>query len=283
MCRVQDLAQHLDTDVGALKLQADVGLEQLDQQLDHVVDRLAEVVNELHRRQAEVLRAQQLSAVGQLAASIAHEVRNPLTSIKMLVEAGLGTAKPRPFTRENLQVIHGEILRLEQTVQGFLDFARPPALKRINCDLGGVIGRSLDLVRSRARQQQVRLQWQPPSAAVNAVVDTGQMTTVLVNLLLNALDAMPTGGTVSLDLQEEPARLCLTVRDTGPGIRPDMVEKLFVPFSSSKATGSGLGLSICQRIMQEHGGSILGGNDPGGGARFTLILPGANQAPEPAA
>ena len=77
-----------------------------------------------------MLRAQQLAAVGQLAASVAHEVRNPLTSIKMLVEAALRADKPRPFTPDNLRVIHGEVLRLEQTVQGFLDFARPPALQR---------------------------------------------------------------------------------------------------------------------------------------------------------
>lgn len=271
--RVQDMAQHLETEVGAVKLQPGDGLEQLDQQLDVVVQRLAEVVKELHRRQADALRSQQLSAVGQLAASVAHEVRNPLTSIKMLVEAGLGHSRPRPFTQENLQVIHGEILRLEQTVQSFLDFARPPAPKRVRCDLRGIIERSLNLVRTRARHQRIALEWLPPPAAVDAVVDGGQLANVLVNLFLNAFDAMPDGGKVLLELHEQSGTLILSVRDTGTGIHADILDKLFVPFNSSKPTGSGLGLSICRRILQEHGGTITGANDPAGGACFTLVLP----------
>ena len=159
--RVQDMAQHLETDIGAVKLSRTRGWSNWTSSSITWWTGWWRWSTRLHRQQAEVLRAQQLSAVGQLAASVAHEVRNPLTSIKMLVEAGLGISKPRPFTRENLQVIHAEILRLEQTVQSFLDFARPPALKRIGCDLRTVIGRSVELVGTRARQQQVIIEWHP--------------------------------------------------------------------------------------------------------------------------
>ncbi len=147
--QVQDLTHHLDRDVAAMNLIPLGDLDQLEPQVEHVVRRVAEVAECLQRHQRELLRAQQLAAVGQLAASVAHEVRNPLTSIKLLVEVGLRDRKPRPFTQENLQIIHGEVLRLEQTVQGFLDFARPPVLRPQKCDLGGVVGQVIELIRAR--------------------------------------------------------------------------------------------------------------------------------------
>src|SRR5204863_1094128 len=126
--------------------------------LAHVLRRVSEVGERLRRQTDEVLRAQQLSAVGQLAASVAHEVRNPLMSMKMLVEAALRDHKPRPFTPDNLRIVHGEILRLEQTVQGLLDFARPPKLKKQPCDLRSVVGQAVELIRARARQQKVNVE-----------------------------------------------------------------------------------------------------------------------------
>src|SRR5262249_11804413 len=132
--RVQGMAQRLDQDVASVSVAADADIQSLDKQLQHVVARVEEVAQRLQQHQREMLRAEQLAAVGQLAASVAHEVRNPLTSVKLLVESAL---KPRPraggtpgLTREDLEVIHGEVVRLEQTVQGFLDFARPPAPRR---------------------------------------------------------------------------------------------------------------------------------------------------------
>lgn len=272
--RVQDMAHRLDQDVGSVSVAADGDLRGLDQQLQHVVRRVEEVAQRLQRHQWEMLRAEQLSAVGQLAASVAHEVRNPLTSVKMLVDAVLRTQNRKPLTLEDLRVMHGELVRLEQTVQGLLDFARPPALQRGTWDLHAVVAQALDLVRARARQQQVILDWHGPEEEVPVDVDRGQLCTVLVNLFLNALDAMPRGGRLRAELEETVgASVRLTVSDTGPGIAPDMSARLFQPFASSKATGTGLGLSICRRVIEEHGGRITGGNRPGGGAAFTIALP----------
>jgi signal transduction histidine kinase len=111
-------------------------------------------------------------------------------------------------------------------------------------------------------------------ADVPAYADAGQLCTVLVNLFLNALDAMPRGGRLELDLDMSRAgQTALSVSDTGPGIAPEMEERLFTPFASSKPTGTGLGLSISRRIIEEHGGQIVSSNCPGGGARFTISLP----------
>ncbi|MCI0641220.1 MAG: ATP-binding protein [Gemmataceae bacterium] len=275
--RVHDMAQHLEKDVAAVKFQADGDLVHLDRQLDHVMMRVAEVMQELHKQQREIQRSQQLAAAGQLAAGVAHEVRNPLTSIKMLVEAGLRAHKPRPLSIENLQVMHGEILRLEQTVQSFLDFARPPALQKVASDIRYIVHQAVELTKVRARQQNVGVEVRLPEREVLAPVDKSQLGTVLVNLLINALDAMPSGGSLRVELAPEGSDgFRLHVADTGGGLAPAILDKLFSPFVSTKPTGSGLGLSICRRIMEEHGGAIQADNQPDGGACFTLVLPAAS-------
>lgn len=273
---VQDMAQHLDRDVAAVHLTPDGDLHRLEKQLQYVLARVGEVAQRLQRQQNEMLRAQQLAAVGQLAASVAHEVRNPLTSIKMIVEAALRNHKPKPLTADTLRVVHGEILRLEQTVQDFLDFARPPALQRRPCDLQTVVAQSIELVRARARQQKIDIDVAPPGEPVLGEVDAGQLCTVLVNLFVNALDAMPNGGRLGVQLEESRATgIRLTVADSGEGIQPEMMDRLFTPFASTKLTGSGLGLSISKRIIEEHGGRIGAANLHRGGACFTITLPRA--------
>jgi signal transduction histidine kinase len=109
---------------------------------------------------------------------------------------------------------------------------------------------------------------------VVALIDGDQFRAVLVNLLLNALDAMPQGGTAEVSLEGGRGGVRLVVRDTGSGIPAAVLERLFTPFVSSKPTGTGLGLSTCRRVLQQHGGTITGGNRPGGGAEFVLTLPG---------
>jgi two-component system sensor histidine kinase HydH len=288
--RVQDMAQRLDQNVASMSVSVDGDMEHLDRQMEHVVGRVEEVAERLQRHQRQMLRAEQLAAVGQLAASVAHEVRNPLTSVKMLIEAARRPKNGMPLTSEDLDVIHGEVTRLEQTVQSFLNFARLPAPKRSPCDLRRVLQQAVELVKARARQQGVAIaivvrQQQgavAEDADVPAYADAGQLCTVLVNLFLNALDAMPRGGRLEVDLEvADDGQISLNVSDSGPGIAPEMAERLFTPFASSKATGTGLGLSISRRIIEEHGGQIIGGNRPGGGgARFTISLP-ASAVPEP--
>jgi signal transduction histidine kinase len=272
--RVQDITQRLDQDVASLSVSADGDIESLDRQLQHVVGRVEEVAERVQRHQRDMLRAEQLSAVGQLAASVAHEVRNPLTSVKLLVEAARRTPGEKSLTPEDLEIIHGEVVRLEQTVQNFLDFARLPQPRRNALDLREVVAQAVELVRARARQQRVEILCVQPGAAVRGEVDRGQLCTVLVNLFLNALDAMPQGGRLEVALETAPdAEVRIRVEDTGAGILPEMAPRLFTPFASTKPTGTGLGLSISRRIIEEHGGRITAANRLEGGASFTIVLP----------
>ena len=275
--RVGGVRAELDQDVGSVRVEGG-GLGGLDAELAHVTDRVREVVEQAQRHEREALRAEQLAAVGQLAAGVAHEVRNPLVAIKLLIEAALDGGEE--LTADDLRVIHGEVGRLERAAQGLLDFARPAPPRREAADLRALVGAAVDLVRGRAGLQNVRIEVDAPADPVVAAVDVVQMQGVLLNLLLNALDAMPGGGRVAVGLGRTDGTVTLTVRDTGPGISPGVLPRLFEPFASTRDTGTGLGLHVSRRVVRDHGGEVRGANDPAGGAVFTITLPGEPGGPD---
>jgi signal transduction histidine kinase len=248
-------------------------LEDVDRDVQELVGRVEKVLLRLQKQGKEMRRAEQLAAAGQLAAGVAHEVRNPLTGMKILVEAAIRPNRPRTLTAEDLRVIHGEITRMEAIVQHFLDFARPPALSRSVADLREVVWPAIDLVRARARQQGVLLEADLPHDEVPTDIDAGQFRAVVVNLLLNGLDAMPGGGRLVVRVVTSTRTAQLEVEDSGAGVAPEMAGRLFQPFASTKPTGTGLGLSLSRRIVEEHGGRIEGGKASLGGARFVIELP----------
>jgi two-component system sensor histidine kinase HydH len=175
---------------------------------------------------------------------------------------------------ESLQIIEQEIRRMERCLKTFLDFARPPKLSRQATDLAQVVERSYSLLRGRAAKQHVELEFAPPAGKVMADVDADQIHQLLVNLSLNALDAMPAGGRLRVELDNpQNGQVELRVLDSGPGISPQVMPRLFEPFASDKETGLGLGLVVSRRIAEEHGGSLTVQNQPQGGAAFTLRLP----------
>jgi signal transduction histidine kinase len=222
----------------------------------------------------QLLRAEQMMAIGQVAAGVAHELRNPLTSIKGLVQVNLREQQARVLPADDLAVIEHEIRRMERTLQTFLDFARPPKPDRRLLDLPTVVERVLALVGGRARKQGVALRFTPSASAIEAEVDRDQMQQLLLNLVLNALDAMPNGGSIEVDLYPpQGGFVSIAVRDTGPGIAPEILPKVFETFVSSKETGVGLGLPLSRRIAEDHGGSLTAYNLPVAGACFLVRLP----------
>lgn len=223
-----------------------------------------------------VLRAEELAEVGQIAAGMAHELRNPLTAIKMLVQTNREEAEARGLPFEDLHVIEQEILRMEARLNVFIDFARPPKPERQRIDLAAVVDQTLALIGGRARKQRVQLKFTPPPAPVVVEADGEQVRQLLVNLALNALDVMPRGGILEIELRPQGEPFAeLVVLDTGPGIAPRHLARLYEPFFTSKETGLGLGLAVSQRIARDHGGSLRAINRPEGGACFILRLPAA--------
>ncbi|MBP3960147.1 hypothetical protein J8F10_33390 [Gemmata sp. G18] len=239
---------------------------------DELANRVEQVVRQLQQREQDVRRAERLAAVGQLAAGVAHEIRNPLTSVLLLVQMARLDPKAGALTDDDLTLIDNELGRIEQSLRTLLDYARPPKLERVACDLTAVADSAVQLVRGRAAQQGVTVRFAPPGpTALNA--DPGQLRQVVVNLMLNALDAMPTGGALELTVGRDGTDATLTVSDTGAGIAPDMLPRLFEPFATGKETGVGLGLVVSRRIVEDHGGGLHGFNRPAGGATFLVRLP----------
>lgn len=243
---------------------------------DDLLRRVEQVVLKLQQREHEVRRAERLAAVGQLAAGVAHEIRNPLTSAILLLETHRKDPTAGGLTEEELDMIEAELHRIEQSLHLFLDYARPPKLERSLVDLTAVVLDATNLVRGRSEQQRVEVRFVPPPQPCQLDADREQLRQVILNLILNALDVMPHGGTLEIAVErgrDKNGTIVLAIGDTGPGIAPEILPRLFEPFASGKETGLGLGLVVAKRIVEDHGGTIYGSNRPGGGARFVVHLP----------
>jgi len=195
---IRDAAVRLSDARGTITLTHHTDLPGLEAGVRKLAIDIEHVVEQLQQRERELNRSEQLARLGQLAAGMAHELRNPLMPMKILVQSAM--EKERGLHGRQLEVIHEEIKRLEKTIQAFLDFARPPNPEKRNCCLNEIVHSTVDLVRGRSLQQQVALVLKLPEGSVDAFVDHDQICQMLLNLLLNALDAMPDGGTIEVSL-----------------------------------------------------------------------------------
>ena len=249
--------------------------EDVRRQAERVVERLRAVGLELQFARREVIQSERLAAVGELAAGVAHELRNPLTSVKLLLQHASRHPSDFKISESQLELILNEIRRMESTIQGLLDFSRTPALHRVRHDLRETLHRSLNLVDGRLRQHGLELMTNICQQPLWVDGDAEQLNQVFVNLLLNSIEAIPDAGRldVSADLSADSERARVIVQDTGTGIAKDVMARLFEPFATTKERGTGLGLAISRRIVTEHQGTITADNLPDRGAVFTVELP----------
>jgi len=236
------------------------------------------VLQRLKQTEKDVLRAEQLAWVGQIAAGIAHEIRNPLMAIKLIVQAAAERRVASGFREKDFEVLDEEIIRVEQIVSGFLDFARPARSEPRPVDIKELAERTVDGIRTRAELQGVDIHIEPATGPTVVSADPNQVRQVLYNLLFNALDAQPQGGHINLRVYLQRAtdgspEVLLSVEDRGPGLPSELGDRVFEPFVSTKETGLGLGLSISKRIAESHGGNLSASNASSGGAIFILRLP----------
>jgi two-component system sensor histidine kinase HydH len=278
--RVWAVRAQLDQDVGEMTLEAPQSLADLDTQLERVVERVRGVCSRLQEQERDLLRAEQLAAVGHLAAGVAHEVRNPLTGIKMLVESAVRPVDPTPLTPADLELIRDEIGRLERTVQGLLDYAKPAPADRRPQDVRRAAARAAEIVAARAERSGAAVEVDVGDESLVARIDSDQFASLLTNLLINALDATPPGGRVRVEGGLTPDRrlVRLSISDSGPGIPAELAGTLFTPFATTKPAGTGLGLAVARRVAVDHGGSLSAADRPGGGACFTVTVPAAEVA-----
>jgi signal transduction histidine kinase len=288
---VRDAAGKLNAVVGPITLTPARDVAGLEGMLRRLADEVGTVVERLEQSRRETLRSEQLATLGQLAAGLAHELRNSLTSMKILVQSAAerGGADGPGLRGRSLTVLEEEIGRLDRLLRSFLDFARPAEIERRAVELAPILGQKLNLVAARAASRGIVIEVEQPEEPIILEADAGHLRQLLLNLLLNALDAAPEGGRVWVRVARTteavgPATgpgVTIEISDSGPGLPADLGERIFEPFVTTKETGVGLGLPICRRIVEGHGGSIAAADQPGRGACFLVRLPldGAGKAP----
>jgi len=239
------------------------------------------VLSDKHARAEEALRRRdRLAAMGELASTVAHEVRNPLNAVGMtaqrLKREFLGATPPSAAERQELEellsVMTSETHRIDRIVQQFLEYARPPRLAPEPVDLGALVDDVAGRARSRAESRGVRLEVEA-GAPGTALVDPAQLRQALDNLVRNAVEATPEGGRVTLAARRESGGHAVEVRDTGRGIEPDHLPRIFDLYFTTKADGTGVGLAVTQQIVTAHGGTIEVDSRPGAGTTMTVHLP----------
>jgi len=233
------------------------------------------------RAARRALALERLAALGEMAAVLAHEIRNPLGAIKGLAQVLDERAPVTSPDRELTETIVRETVRLERLVADLLAYARPRPPERRAVNLAALARQAADLMAGEAGAAGVRIVVETPAQSAVAWGDAGQVAQLLTNLLLNAVQAMPGGGTVRVTVGAEGPAVRVTVADEGPGIPPQDAARLFEPFYTTRPKGTGLGLAICRRIAQAHGGGITLESHGGRGARLRVDLP--RPAPAPAA
>jgi signal transduction histidine kinase len=239
------------------------------------------LLSEEHARAEEALRRRdRLAAMGELASTVAHEVRNPLNAIAMSAQRlerefleQCSSAGAREELGELLGVVESEARRLDRTVQQFLDFARPPKLDPRPTALGGLVEAVAESARPLAELRGVALEVDTARAG-EAVVDPDQLKQVVDNLVRNALDVMPQGGALRIAARVGTDGAAIEVADTGPGIPTEVQARIFDLYFTTKEDGTGVGLAVSQQIVTAHGGTIEVDSRPGAGTRMTVRLPG---------
>jgi signal transduction histidine kinase len=256
----------------ALASQASVALENA-----RLYDKARRAYRELNEAQARIIQSEKLAVVGTFASGLAHEVRNPLNSIALQLSVLDRRVAPLPARvageiKELVGVIREEVKRLDNLVGDFLQFSRSNRVQFRPTALDALVDEVIRLLRPEARASGVSLRRQRMGEAIPDMrVDPEKMKQVVINLVQNAIEAMPEGGVATVESGLLDGRAVLVVRDSGPGL-PEGLD-VFQLFVTTKAHGTGLGLSIAQQIVLEHGGEIAAASEPGKGATFTVSLP----------
>lgn len=234
---------------------------------------LRRVYRELENSVEQLRRADRLSAVGQLSAALAHELRNPLAAIEGAAEILAQPDTPSEMRREFLEIVHKECRRLNRLLGQLLDFARPRPPERRPVQIARIFENVAGLSRHSAEKNGVRLRTEVAPDLPRLVADPEQLTQVLLNLTINAVQAMPHGGELLLSAFPQNDSVAIEVRDEGEGVPPEHMDRIFDPFYTTKAYGTGLGLAVAHQIVTQHGGVIEARRNRDRGMTFTIVLP----------
>lgn len=251
--------------------------KQLSEKLENSYDRLHQETQLLLEVEEQLSTSQKFSALGQLSATLAHEIKNPLSSIKGTAEILLDEFPPGHPKREFVEILLKETTRLNSTVENVLQYSRghrqlDDGATRTT-PLTAVILQVIKLLESHLSKKNIRLTVAGEEYGRDFLVDGDKLSQVFLNLILNAIDILPPAGEIRIDIAAEPHGLEIRVSDNGPGIPDSVRGRIFSPFYSAKEGGTGLGLSISQKIVESHGGTLVLADGVAHGACFLISLP----------
>ena len=234
--------------------------------------------DELARNRESLVQAERMAMVGEMAAGVAHTIRNPFTSIKMRMFSLSRSLELSEIQNEDLQVISDEIARIDKIVQSFLEFARPPKLSMKQSNISTIISSVLTLLEYRLEEHNVDIVYDSQPELPDVEVDPDRIKEALVNIIINACESMENSGRIIISetREHDPTMgdiLSVSIVDNGPGIPENIMEKITNPFFTTKEEGSGLGLSIVARIVKEHNGIFSVSSVPGKSTKFIIQLP----------
>ncbi len=267
---VGELAQSFNEMTGRLRL-AKTELEEWGRTLEAKV---AERTEELRQIQAQLIRSEKLASLGEIVAGIAHELNNPLTGILVFASLMEKRANLPPELREDLATVVHESKRCARIVSGLLDFSRSSCPHKTLSNANEILENTLALIGTQSIFHDVKICKRYDPALPPLLADPNQLEQVLINIILNAGQAMPGGGTLGLETGRADGQVLVRISDTGCGIPPENIARIFDPFFSTKGPqGTGLGLSVSYGIVENHGGTIEVASEPGRGTTFTVRLP----------
>lgn len=252
-----------EDDIGKLGRQFNEMIEQLE--------RNRGVIEELHRR--EMGRAEHLATLGELAAGLAHEIRNPLAGIAGVVDVMSKELPAESSSRTVLSDVQNEILRIQNILNDLLSYARPRPPTFHPANLNTTIEQAILLARQQLRNRPVQVLFTPNPSLPQVCHDPALVQQVVLNLVLNGIQAIPNEGRVELSIGQEGNQALIVVKDNGKGISPEALPKIFKPFFTTRKEGTGLGLSLANGIVQSHGGKIEALSILGQGTQFRIHLP----------
>ncbi|GBE01339.1 sensor protein ZraS [bacterium BMS3Bbin06] len=221
----------------------------------------------------EMKRVERMATLGEMAAAIAHEIKNPLAGISGAIQVISEDFKGDDPRKEIVGEILNEIERLDKAVRNLLSFAKPINPKKEVVNLKNLLEKTVNLISPQAERQNVKIKFQNNLTTETGTIDPEQIQQVILNIILNALHSMPGGGTLTVAVKDAPGAVEIDISDTGEGIPQEELKKIFKPFFTTRHTGTGLGLAISWNIVEAHGGRIDVSSTPGIGSSFTIYLP----------
>ncbi|MBE0644694.1 MAG: PAS domain S-box protein [Bacteroidetes bacterium] len=243
---------------------------------------IARDITEQRRIQEQLQRKDRVTAMGELAGGIAHEIRNPLNAINIIAQRFQSEFIPAEDAEEYLQLtrtVRSEVQRVNTIITQFLDFARPARLALHPCEVHALLRESSEVISSQAAYKGIQLELLADEGLI-VMADRAKMQQVLLNIFQNAIEALTEGGIIKTVACRRGTQIAITISDNGPGIPEETRKKIFNLYFTTKATGTGLGLSIVHQIVSEHGGDITVTSAEGAGSTFRILLPAISDTQE---